>query len=207
MRTRFATPPQQRLGLFQIARVEPFREPPVNRSQQFARVLHLALRAPEACEAYGGAEFPGFGLLVAGDRQCALETCLCSRYVRLRRPQRVFTVTRQISAWHHRSFAIVEYDGVILRAWAEAFARLDPNEPPGDVPLQRWLCFIDDCGRFLDCGWVERARALGWGPLDLFGCDRERPFARVDHLELLRLLKGGTILEHRDRAIIETQLA
>src|SRR5262245_4531664 len=49
---------QQRLRFLQIARLEPFSEPPVNRSQQLARLLHLALRAPEASEAHGGAEFP-----------------------------------------------------------------------------------------------------------------------------------------------------
>ena len=39
----------------------------------------------------------------------------------------------------------------------------------------------------------------------LFGCDRKRPFARVDHLGLLWLLKGGTIVElHGDRAIVQT---
>ena len=102
--------------------------------------------------------------------------------------------------------AIVEYDGGAPRAWAEALARLDPNKPPGDVPPRRWLRFIDDCGRFLDGGWAARAAALGWGPLDLFGCDRERPFARVDHLGLLWLVNGGTVVElHRDRAILETE--
>jgi len=101
--------------------------------------------------------------------------------------------------------AIVEYDGRAPRAWAEALARLDPNSPPGDVPPHRWLRFIDDCGRFLDGGWAERVTAFGWGPLDLFGCDRERPFARRDHKGLLWLLDGGSIIElHRDRAIIET---
>ena len=35
-------------GLFQIARVKPLSEPPVSRSQQFARLLHLALVATEA---------------------------------------------------------------------------------------------------------------------------------------------------------------
>jgi hypothetical protein len=100
--------------------------------------------------------------------------------------------------------AIVEYDGGAPRAWAEALARLDPDKPAGDVPPRRWLSFIDDCGRFLDRGWAARAAALGWGPLDLFGCDRERPFAR-DHLGLLWLVNGGTIVElHRARAIIET---
>jgi hypothetical protein len=102
--------------------------------------------------------------------------------------------------------AIVEYDGGASRAWAEALARLDPSKPPADVPLPRWLRFIDDCGRFLDGGWASRAAELGWGPLDLFGCDRERPFARVDQLGLLWLLKGGTIVElHRDRAILQTE--
>src|SRR4029077_715706 len=102
--------------------------------------------------------------------------------------------------------AIIEYDGGAPRAWSEALARLDPNKPPGDVPPQRWLRFIDDCGRFLDGGWAARAASFGWGALDLFGCDRERPFARVDHLGLLWLVKGGTVVElHRDRAILETE--
>jgi hypothetical protein len=102
--------------------------------------------------------------------------------------------------------SIVEYGGGVPRAWAEGFARLNPNKPPADVPPRRWLRFIDDCGRFLDGGWAGRATALGWGPLDLFGCDRERPFGRVDRLGLLWLVKGGTIVElHRDRAILETE--
>ena len=69
--------PQQHLRLLQIARVEPFREPPVNRSKQFARLLHLALVAPETREAHGGAEFPGLGLLLARNRQSALEIGFC----------------------------------------------------------------------------------------------------------------------------------
>jgi hypothetical protein len=102
--------------------------------------------------------------------------------------------------------AIAEHDGGAPRPWAEALARLDPSKPPGDVPPRRWLRFIDDCGHFLDGGWAARATALGWGPLDLFGCDRERPFGRVDHLGLLWLVKGGTIVElHRDRAILQTE--
>jgi len=61
--------------------------------------------------------------------------------------------------------AIVEYDGGAPRAWAEGLARLDPAKPPGDLPQQRWLRFIDDCGRFLDGGWAARAAVFGWGPL------------------------------------------
>src|SRR3977135_3607658 len=40
--------------------------------------------------------------------------------------------------------AIVEHDGAIPRAWAEGFARLDSDRPPGDVPLKRWQRFVDD---------------------------------------------------------------
>jgi hypothetical protein len=102
--------------------------------------------------------------------------------------------------------AIAEYDGGAPKAWAEGLARLDPNKPPDDVTPRRWLRFIDDCGRFLDSGWGTHAVSLGWGPLDLFGCDRERPFARVDHLGLLWLLNGGTVVElHRNQAILETE--
>jgi hypothetical protein len=65
--------------------------------------------------------------------------------------------------------------------------------------------FIDDCGRFLDESWADRAASLGWGPLDLFGCDRERRWARIDHQGLLWLLNGDKIVElYRDKAIIET---
>jgi len=55
---------QQRPSLFQITSVETLSEPAVDRSQQFARLLHLALVAPEACEAHCGAEFPRLCLLL-----------------------------------------------------------------------------------------------------------------------------------------------
>jgi len=100
--------------------------------------------------------------------------------------------------------AIAEYDGGAPREWAEALARLDPARPPADVSAKRWLRFIDDCGRFLDGGWAARAAELDWGPLNLFGRDRKRPFARLEHLGLLWELNGGRVVElHRDRAIIE----
>ena len=90
--------------------------------------------------------------------------------------------------------AIVEFDGGARRPWAEALARLDPANPPADVPLARWQQFIDDCGRFFDLGWANLAEASGWGPLDLFGCDRERPLARHDHMGLLWILQGRKLV-------------
>jgi hypothetical protein len=61
---------KQRLGLLQIARLKALSEPPVDRSQQVARLLHLALVEPEAG---GGAQFPGLGVLLACDTEGALE--------------------------------------------------------------------------------------------------------------------------------------
>jgi hypothetical protein len=90
--------------------------------------------------------------------------------------------------------AIAEYDGGASRLWAEALARLDPVRIPCNIPPKRWLRFIDDCGRFLDDGWSTRAEALGWGPLDLFGCDRIKPIERLDRAGLLWLIDGRRLL-------------
>ena len=79
-----------RLGLFQIERVEPFGEPAVNWSKQFASLPHLALVAPKAREAHCGAEFKGFGLLLARNCECALEIYLRFRRIRRWRLQRHF---------------------------------------------------------------------------------------------------------------------
>jgi hypothetical protein len=101
--------------------------------------------------------------------------------------------------------AIIEYEGAVPRSRAEIMARLDPTNPPVGVPMARWQQFIDDCGRFFDSGWVNRAEALGWGPLDLFGCDRERPLARYDHMGLLWIIQGRRLVAlTADTATIDT---
>ena len=91
------------------------------------------------------------------------------------------------------------------RTWAEALARLDPNSPPHDVPLDRWQRFIEDCESFRRLGWANLAEACGWGPLELFGCDRERPLARYDHMGLLWFIQGRRLVALRaDSATIDT---
>jgi hypothetical protein len=89
--------------------------------------------------------------------------------------------------------AIVERDGRIPREWAEGYARLDPDRSPGDVPARCWQQFIDDVGLFLDGPFCAVAAALGWGPYDLFGADRYRPYARIDQAGLLWLLNGDRL--------------
>jgi hypothetical protein len=90
--------------------------------------------------------------------------------------------------------AVIEYDGGAPRTWAEALARLDPVRPPCDIPPTWWLRFIDDCARFIDDGWAPCAEALGWTSLDLFGCNRAKPFSRINHAGLLWVLNGRKLL-------------
>jgi hypothetical protein len=100
---------------------------------------------------------------------------------------------------------IIEHDGKIRHQWAEGFARLDPDRSPGDVPLKRWQQFVDDVGRFLDSPFCAVAMALGWGPFDLFGCNRDKPFARIDQAGMLWLLGGDKLVAlTEDTAAIET---
>jgi hypothetical protein len=94
----------------------------------------------------------------------------------------------------------------VPRAWVEGLARLDPNRAPGDVPVKRWRTLIVDIGRFFDGGWGEKAAALGWEPMDLFGCDRDRPFARIDSTGMLWLLNGNRLVAlSENTATIETR--
>jgi hypothetical protein len=102
--------------------------------------------------------------------------------------------------------AIVEHDGGIPQIWVEGFAGLNPDRVPGDVPSRRWQRFVDDVGLFLDGPFCAVATALGWGPLDLFGCDGTRPFARIDRAGLVWLLAGDKLIAlTADTATVETR--
>jgi hypothetical protein len=57
---------EQRLGLFQIARVKAFGKPAIDRSEKLAGLIPLALISPEAREAGGSAELEGSRRLLAG---------------------------------------------------------------------------------------------------------------------------------------------
>jgi hypothetical protein len=101
--------------------------------------------------------------------------------------------------------AVVQHKGNIVGAWAQGFARLHPDRLLRGVPTRRWLRLVDDIGLFLDSAFCVSAAALGWGPYDLFGCDGDRPFARIDQLGLLWLLNGGRLVAlTSDTATIKT---
>jgi hypothetical protein len=38
----------------------------------------------------------------------------------------------------------------LLTQWADGIARLDPDHPPGDVPLGRWRQLLADARRLFD---------------------------------------------------------
>jgi hypothetical protein len=89
--------------------------------------------------------------------------------------------------------------------WPERIGRLDPGNPPADVPLNRWRQFLADARRLIDDGMVAQAAAAGWAAHDLFGCDNTKPFGRVDQMGLVWFVKGGRIVSmSMSAAVIET---
>src|ERR1700675_538919 len=64
---------EQHLCLLQVERVGAFAEPDVDRSEEIAGFIPLALIAPEPRHARGGTEFPGFSLLCSCDRKRTLK--------------------------------------------------------------------------------------------------------------------------------------
>ena len=49
---------------------------------------------------------------------------------------------------HEERAAIIEHDGGVPQAWAEALTRLDLTRPPTGVPLADWFRVIDAGCRF-----------------------------------------------------------
>jgi hypothetical protein len=73
-------------------------------------------------------------------------------------------------------------------------AGLDPSHPFGDTPPSRWAQLLADAEALIAGGWAAQARALGWTALDLFGCDPDRPFARIDQQGLCWQLNGRKVI-------------
>ena len=96
----------------------------------------------------------------------------------------------------------------LVQEWIEGIECLDYVRCPAAVPLIRWHLFLGDCHSFLSSSgnWAERAAALGWNALVLFGCHRSRPLEHLGSAGLLWVINGGNLVElHRDWAVIERQ--
>ena len=104
-----------------------------------------------------------------------------------------------------KSFAASESLSVVQQ-WLEGVQRLDYVRSPPAVPPIRWQLFLGDCHSFLSSSekWAERAAALGWNALALFGCHRTRPLEYLGSAGLLWTINGGKLAElHREWAVIE----
>jgi hypothetical protein len=79
----------------------------------------------------------------------------------------------------------------IVHEWIEGVQRLDYVRSPTAIPLIRWHLFLGDCHSFLSSpeNWAERAAALGWNALALFGCYRTRPLEHLGSAGLLPKLE------------------
>ena len=96
--------------------------------------------------------------------------------------------------------------GCIVQRWIEGVQRLDYVRSPPAVPPIRWQLFLGDCHSFLSSSekWAERAAALGWNALALFGCHQIRPRGHLGSAGLVWAINGGRLVElHRDWAVIE----
>jgi hypothetical protein len=94
----------------------------------------------------------------------------------------------------------------VVQQWIEGVQRLDYVRSPPAVPLIRWHLFLGDCHSFLSSSenWSERAAALGWNALALFGCHRTRPLEHLGSAGLLWRINAGKVVElHKDWAVIE----
>jgi hypothetical protein len=88
--------------------------------------------------------------------------------------------------------------------WVKGVGQLDYQSPLADVPRHRWRQFVDDCTNFVSSSWAERAAALGWDAVALFGCRRNHPLSYLNSAGLLWALNGGRLIElHRDWAVID----
>ncbi len=74
--------------------------------------------------------------------------------------------------------------------------------PPQDyagIHIARWRQLTEDADLFLD-RWEREAIEIGWTTLDLFGCSRVKPFARIDLAGLISLLDGRPVVELTETA-------
>jgi hypothetical protein len=93
----------------------------------------------------------------------------------------------------------------VLSEWSRGIVRLDHGHAPHGVPLHRWQQFVNDCHEFMNGpeNWAERARALGWDTLSLFGCCASRPLDYLGSAGLLWILAGGKLTHlYKDWAMI-----
>lgn len=88
--------------------------------------------------------------------------------------------------------------------WRDGFDRLISSPAPKGITTPRWRQFIQDAEHFMT-DWAEKAHALGWTAVDVFGLHPKAPAHRADAAGLIWLLNGHEIAAITlDKAIIKT---
>ena len=77
--------------------------------------------------------------------------------------------------------------------WAEALARLSLTPRPEGFGRKQWDQILSDAEQFVE-DWGEKAAALEWRFLDVFGVHVRAPAARYDGMGLVPLIRGGEIV-------------
>lgn len=79
--------------------------------------------------------------------------------------------------------------------WEAGIAALRDQRRPSSITIQRWAQLIADCARLSET-WGQRALDLGWGELDLFGCNP------VPHPKAGRLDRDGVAINLCGRFVV-----
>jgi hypothetical protein len=108
---------------------------------------------------------------------------------------------------HDERAALIADGSGCTDEWSQAFARLDPAQPPPGMSPWRWGRFVDACGRFIDT-WAHKAAELGWRPIDVFGDDLDKQVAEIGRNGLLwRMEDGARVVALTEQtAVIETMI-
>ena len=89
-------------------------------------------------------------------------------------------------------------------SWAEGLSRLMVMPSPGKVPTLVWNRFVKNSVAFAN-SWASQAAALEWQAKEIWGCDAEKPYERIDHAGLVWFLDGNEVMVlTRDTALIKT---
>ncbi len=91
----------------------------------------------------------------------------------------------------------------VPEAWVQGVADLLATARPASCPDAKWQTLREDAYHFLR-DHAAQAHALGWTGLDLFGVHPVKPWARLDVMGLVPLLRGREVAAlNRDGATIK----
>lgn len=83
--------------------------------------------------------------------------------------------------------------------WRDGARLIAASPAPLDWPASAWERFTRALPGFMGT-WAPQAAALGWGTLDLFGCNPQAPYARLDTQGLVLGLHDVEVVAMSERS-------